>query len=180
MRLCCINFSGRKDGNCKAIADLIQVEYSEDTWTRFDFSNLSITPCGKCELECFKERNDCPYRNDEIYSIYDAITNSDMTYLIVPNYCDYPNANYFAFNERSQCYFQGRAELLEAYLKVPKKFLVVSNTNTENFEVAFAYQCETKPDILFLSAKKYGKRSIDGDILSSEETKNDVIEFIRK
>ena len=39
------------------------------------------------------------------------ITDSDLSYFIVPNYCDYPCANFFIFNERSQCFFQHHPEL---------------------------------------------------------------------
>ena len=99
------------------------------------------------------------------------MTESDQAVFIVPNYCDYPCANFFIFNERSQCHFQGHGELLERYLNVPKKFIVVSNTGRENFVQAFRYHVAENigPDILFLSAKTYGKNSTDGDLLDAPD-----------
>ena len=108
----------------------------------------------------------------------ETITQSEMVYFVLPNYCDYPCANYFIFNERSQCYFQGRPELLDEYLRVPKRSIVVSNTNEENFVRALGYQSEKEPEILFLSAKKYGKKSIDGDLLTNEKALGDIKEFV--
>ena len=108
----------------------------------------------------------------------EAIMHSEMTYFILPNYCDYPCANYFAFNERSQCFFQGKPELLDAYLKVPKRSIVVSNTNSEHFAEALSYQADREPEILFLSAKKYGKVSIKGDLLTDENVKQAITAFV--
>ena len=90
--------------------------------------------------------------------ILDAIVQSEMTYFILPNYSDYPCSNYFVFNERSQCYFQGKPKLLDDYLKVPKRSIVVSNTNTENFSKALAYQTEQTPDILFFQQSIMGRK----------------------
>ena len=110
----------------------------------------------------------------------DAVTHSDLTFFIIPNYCDYPCSNYFIFNERSQCYFQGHPELLERYENVPKCAVVVSNTNEENFIHALAYQSYENMKSLFLSAKKYGKVSINGDLLTDERVRNDVTDFVNK
>ena len=145
----------------------------------FSFTDFSIHLCGSCNYVCFKQGNLCPYIDDMECKIYDAIIKSEMTYFIVPNYCDYPCANYFAFNERSQCFFQGKEELLNAYLKVPKRSIVVSNTNEENFIKALSYQTEKEPDILFMPAKRYGKSSIKGDILTNEKAVSDIMEFVR-
>lgn len=174
MKVCVISFSGRKNGNCGAIGKMLHESYRDSVF--YDFSEFAIAPCGGCRLECFKDREACPYRKDKVYTIYDSILHSDITYFIVPNYCDYPNALFFAFNERSQCYFQGHEELLEEYLQKEKKFIVISNTNRENFERAFLYHSET-PDILFLSAKRYKKISIDGDLTESPEAVADILKF---
>jgi hypothetical protein len=55
---------------------------------------------------------------------------------------------------RSQCFFQGRPELLEIYEKVPKRSIVVSNTNETNFVTALSYQSEDAPDVLFFTCKE--------------------------
>ena len=131
MRVCIVSFSSRRNGNCSQIGKLIEsvLDHAE----LIDFSNHSIHPCGECDYQCFTSSQNCPYMNDMECQIVDAVTHSDLTYFIIPNYCDYPCANYFIFNERSQCYFQGHPELLGHYEKVQKRAVVVSNTNEEDF-----------------------------------------------
>ena len=181
-KICVISFSGRSGGNCASIAREI-----ENFWLGkgevevFDFSTFEVAPCGRCSCECFKKRESCPYFSDSEFDICDTITNSGLTYFVVPNYCDYPCANFFAFNERSQCYFQGRGDLLERYLAVRKKFVVVSNTGRENFTAAFRYHVseDAEPEVLFLSAKGFQRSSIRGDLMDSPEARAVLAEFIR-
>ena len=146
----------------------------------YSFSDFNIQPCGGCNYDCFEKREACPHIGDKECEILDAIVHSEITYFILPNYCDYPCANYFSFNERSQCFFQGKTDLLNVYLRIPKRSIVVSNTKEENLIKALAYQTEQEPDILVLSARHYGKSSILGDLLTSKEAAADIIEFIQK
>ena len=178
MKTVIISFSARKNGNCAQIGKYIQKLVQDPVL--FEFSERSIHACGGCDYECFTDQTKCPYKDDMECEILDAIVQSEMTYFILPNYSDYPCSNYFVFNERSQCYFQGKPKLLDDYLKVPKRSIVVSNTNTENFSKALAYQTEQTPDILFLSAKHYGKKSIKGDLATSKEVLDDIAAFVSK
>lgn len=171
-----VSFSSRKDGNCQKISLYIK-NYVQNA-NIFSFSNFDISPCGKCSYECFQNRLDCPYIGDMEYSILEAICKSEMAYFILPNYCDYPNANFFMFNERSNCFFQGQAQLLEQYLNVPKRFIVVSNTGKENFRQAFEQHTNQTPEILFLRPKEYGKNSIDGDLLLSDDVERIIRAFL--
>lgn len=178
MKTCIISFSSRENGNCAQTGKLIQsvIEDAE----LFDFSKMILHPCGNCAYQCFSSRDQCPYIDDMAFRLLDAVTHSDLTYFIIPNYCDYPCANYFIFNERSQCYFQGRPELLEKYENVRKRAVVVSNTSEENFTRALSYQSYERVEILFLSAKKYGKNSIKGDLLTDKRVVSKLKEFIGK
>lgn len=178
MKVCIVSFSGRSGGNCSRIAEGIRQKKGDATV--YDFSALSITPCGRCRYECFQQREKCPHFDDPEFTICEAIAHSDLAYFIVPNYCDYPCANFFIFNERSQCYFQNREDLLNQYLAVRKKFIVVSNTEQNNFTTAFCQHIpETSaPDVLFLSAKQFGKISIHGDLMDSENAKEMIFRFI--
>lgn len=178
MKVCIVSFSGRPGGNCSRIAEIIRQKKAEAVV--YDFSSFAITPCGRCHYECFEQREKCPHFSDPEFAVCDAIVNSDFAYFIIPNYCDYPCANFFIFNERSQCYFQNRGDLLNQYLSVRKKFIVVSNTNQNNFTAAFCQHIpETfTPDILFLSAKQFGKISIRGDLTDSENVKELILNFI--
>lgn len=177
MSTCIISFSSRANGNCSQVGKLL-CSLIQDA-VLFDFSEFEVHPCGKCDYDCFTSRDKCPYIGDMEYHLLDAVTNSERTYFILPNYCDYPCTNFFIFNERSQCYFQGRSELLESYEKVPKRFVVISNTNEENFKQALAYHTKDEPIVLFLSAKRYGKTSIQGDLLTNEKVMTDIVDFIK-
>ena len=180
-KICIISFSARPGGNCGSIAREIQKFWQgRGEVELFDFSALEITPCGRCGYECFVDRESCPYFSDPEFAICEAIAASDITYFILPNYCYYPPANFFIFNERGQCYFQRHHELLEKYLSVRKKFIVVSNTGRENFTAAFRYHVPegTEPDTLFLRAREFGRVSIRGDLLSSPEAVEAVRGFI--
>ena len=178
MKTCIISFSSRKYGNCAQIAGLIRsVSPGSDS---FDFAEFEIHPCGNCRYECFSDRNACPYIGDMECAILESVIRSDLTYFIIPNYCDYPCSNYFMFNERSQCFFQNRPDLLDQYENIPKRFIVVSNTDEDNFRKALSYQSFSEPEILFLSAKKYEKNSIKGDLLSEPKVVSDIMDFIRK
>ena len=180
-KTCIISFSARPGGNCQSIAEELQKRSKSDEKVKaYDFSDIAITPCGRCGYECFRERESCPYFSDPEFSICDSIANSDCTYFIVPNYCDYPCANFFIFNERSQCYFQRHPEQLERYLSAKKKFIVVSNTGRDNFTAAFRYHVQegAEPDILFLSAREFGRVSIRGDLMSSPEAQKTLLRFL--
>ena len=175
-----ISFSRRKNGNCRNIAEIIKKhnEKTENT-SIVAFSELHAFPCGDCNYECFGDA-DCPHRGDGLYGLYELICSCDMVYCIVPNYCDYPCSGFFVFNERSQCYFQKHPEVYPSYLKTRKKFIVVSNTNTENFKKAISFQVDegTKPEILFLQAKSFGKVSLYGDLMTSAQARKQVIDFV--
>lgn len=180
MKRCLISFSGRKEGNCSAIARVLSGAVSGRGQVKYyDFSAFRLTPCGQCGYQCFQNRARCPFFGDPVFGIYDAIVHSEIAYFIVPNYCDYPCANFFIFNERGQCFFQGRPELLEQYEKTPKQFIVVSNTGRDNFTAAFRYHTgDRPPDTLFLSARSFGKVSISGDLMDSPEARAEVLRFI--
>lgn len=176
MRVLIISFSGRMDGNCDKISRIIQKSY-QDQCTEFRFSQQQIHPCGGCRYECFEKEKTCPYIEDPEYWLLDAVCKHDLTFFVIPNYCNYPCANYFIFNERSQCFFQHRPDLLEKFLKAHKKFIVISNTNQENFRKILQQNVDCEPDILFLSAKKFGRISIRGDLPESEAAASEIRKF---
>ena len=176
MGICVLSFSSREDGNCARIGEMIASLLPDAKLYRF--SDFSIRPCGHCRYECFEEGDRCPWIGDKEAELLDAITGSELTYFIMPNYCDYPCANFFIFNERSLCYFQKNEARLEAYERVRKKAVVVSNSGREHFEAALRYHVSGEPEILFLSPKEYGKNSIRGDLLTSEGAVRALTRFV--
>lgn len=171
-----ISFSSRENGNCSKILDFLR-NNMEDV-AAFSFADFFIHPCGKCDYQCFTDRFTCPYICDMEFKLLETVSQSEKAYFIVPNYCDHPNANYFIFNERSNCFFQGQEALLEQYLKVPKKFIVVSNVENDHFREAFIQQTNEEPELLIIGAKEFGKQSIDGNILPSEAAENKIKAFL--
>lgn len=179
MRITILSFSNRDNGNCQNISKLAAEAYVGNEVNVFCFTEFALSPCGKCDNQCFLNRTNCPYINDKIYAIYDSITNSDLAVFVVPNYCGYPCSNFFVFNERSPCYFSGHQDLLDKYENVQKKFIAVSNSEADNLATAFGYQTYATPDILVLAAKAYGKESLAGDLMESEAAKKAVLDFLR-
>lgn len=138
--------------------------------------NSVISPCNNCNYECLRAGVECPHRQ-QITDTMDRIMQADLVYYIVPNYCGFPNANYFAFNERTVGYFNLNRDVMKQYMNVKKKFIVISNTESETFYSAMQQQTEC-PNIFYLKTGKYSKRSIDGDILDSAEDQTDLEAFL--
>ena len=178
MKRLIINFSGRKNGNCENISKVIRDYFNLDELEIINFNNLNIQPCTNCNYDCFINKENCPYYSDEINTIYNKIIDSDFVYFVIPNYCGYPCANFFIFNERSVCVFNKDKELLDKYLQIPKKFIVISSSNQDSFKDVLQYQTIMAPDILFLSAKEYNQKSIEGNLMNDENAKDKLIQFL--
>ena len=68
---------------------------------------------------------------------------------------------------------------MQKYMSVPKLFVIISNTEGDNFSNAMAQQVNGEPEILYTKAGKYHKHSIVGDMMGSEDTKADLEVFLR-
>ena len=108
----------------------------------------------------------------------DSVCDSDVAYIIVPNFCGYPCTNYFAYNERMVGYFNMDRERNGKYLGVKKLFVVVSNTEGDNFRNALQQQTKEEPKIMYMKTGKYKKRSTAGDIMDSEDAAADLRAFL--
>ena len=170
-------FSGRSNGNCAAISAMIERFYMRTNVLSFVINHDSFPSCGGCDYECLKQGMNCPNLTEEQRQIMDTITECDLAYFIVPNYCGYPCANYFAFNERSVGYFNLDRALMEKYMDVKKRFIIVSNSE-ENFTQAVRQQTNQEPDILYLKTRKYQKQSIAGDLMTSDAARADLQAFL--
>ena len=65
-------------------------------------------------------------------------------------------------------------------MQVPKRFIVVSNTEGSNFINTLSQQVVGEPEILYMKTGKYHKRSIAGDMLEATEAKADLQAFLTK
>ena len=75
--------------------------------------------------------------------------------------------------------FQNHPEQLDQYLKIKKKFIVVSNSKAESFYKAFGQHTDQEPQILFLSARKHGCISAADDLMNVDTAKAELEAFIQ-
>ena len=173
-----IHFSGREHGNCGAAAHIIKDVHQKDHVKQIHMKDVSISPCGSCDYECLNSTSPCPV-DDDVNGIYASIVTSDLVYFIVPNYCDYPSAYFFMFNERGCGYYNQDETKVKQYAEVPKKFIVISNSNQAHFNDIFSYHTDKeKPDSLFMRSNEYGKRSLDGDLFEDKRARETLMTFI--
>lgn len=172
-----LNFSSRREGNCYHLARLAGKMLPGETEI-VDFCDLDVRPCGKCGYECFRG-GACPLAEDGIPSVYEKIAAAGQVIFIAPNYCGYPCGNFFAFNERGCSYFGGRRDRLEQFLSVPKRFIVVSNSESHHFSEAFGYLArEKEPRMLYLGTRKYGLTSFQGNLAEAPGVEDAVKQFL--
>ena len=141
-----LNFSGRNSGNCSAISQYISDHYKNTNVCLYHIDQQFGT-CGGCNYECLTPGVVCPNVTAFQKEVMDSVCASDITYYIVPNYCGLPSGNYFAFNERSVGYFNMDRELTKKYQTVTKRFIFISNKESDYFTQAMRQQTnqEVKP-----------------------------------
>ena len=172
-----LNFSSRNTGNCGNISRHIVRKYANYNANVF-MIDQQIGPCGNCDYECLKPGEKCPNVTIYLKQALDSVLQSDICYLILPNFCGGPCANYYAFNERSVGYFGMDRSIMQQYMAVKKRFIIVSNTEGPAFDLAIQQQTSGDADVLFLKTGKYGKRSIAGDLLESAQALADLDQFL--
>lgn len=175
-----IRFSSREKGNCAAISDEIRQLYCDDSVVQFTVDANVVQPCSNCNYECLTPNLSCPNISKEQAAVMKAVCGADLVYYIIPNYCGYPCSNFLVFNEKSVGFFNGDRTLMKQYMNTPKRFIVVSNTEGDQFINALQMQSKEKPEVLYMKTGKYGKKSIAGDIMESEAALNDLKAFIMK
>ena len=169
-----LNFSPRTNGNCEQITQYIKDFHSESIVKIYHIES-NVTPCSACDYECLKPGSVCPGITDYLRELMQDICASERAYYIVPNFCGYPNATFFAFNERRVALMK---ETRAVYPGIEKKFIIVSNTESECFAQAMRQQVAGDPDMLYLKSGKYKKQSTAGDILTSQEAQADLKAFL--
>ena len=172
-----LNFSSRNHGTCAHIAEFITTYHSQDQVKNFVIDD-SFKTCGSCDYECLQPGVRCPNLSDYQTQIMESVMQSDVAYLIAPNFCGFPSASFMAYNERSVGFFNMNRSVMDQYLSVKKRFIMVSNHETAAFEQAMRLQTKDDPDVLYLRSAKYGKRSTAGDILDSDAAKADLQTFL--
>lgn len=171
-----LSFSSRPTGNCAKVSQYLKKYHKETNVCLFPLGTFN--PCGNCDYECLKPEQKCPMLSADYTQLMDIVCGSDLVYFVVPNYCGFPCASFFAFNERSVGYFDRDRKLLNRYMDVKKRFIIISNSESIPFKAAMQQQTNEPPDILYLKTSKYKKQSIAGDLLDSSEAQDDLKQFL--
>lgn len=174
-----VSFSPRNNGNCGRISEFLYEYYKRTNVRSFAITAENFSACSGCDYECLTPGKICPSITEYQTEVMNSIKESDHVYMIVPNFCGHPCANYYAFNERCVGYYNGDRALMAQYLSVPKRFIIVSNTEGAAFDPAMRQQVNGDPDVLYLKSGKYQKKSIAGDILDSEAAVADLEAFLQ-
>ena len=172
-----LNFSPRSSGNCQSISEFIAEHFTHANVRIFP---VGMEPCSGCDYECLRKGAECPKCDDNQKQLMDAVAGAAEVYYVIPNFCGYPCANYFAFNERSVGYFNGDRKKMQEYMAVKKRFVIVSNTEGDNFVKAMSQQIQGEPEILYMKTSRYKKVSTAGDMLESEDARADLKQFLNK
>jgi len=176
MNVAVVNFSGRMNGNCHDISREIKNALGNCGVTIIDMGHMDIRPCGRCNYECLDAQNACPVK-DDIGGIYETLCAASLIFYVVPNYINYPCANFFVFNERKQGVFGRNAELLQKYLEIPKGFVVVSNTEKDNFRQIFKGHAASPPDILFMATRDFDS-NVRGGMMKNANARKKLRGFL--
>ena len=172
-----LNFSGRNNGNCKAVADCIISAFSKANVCSFIIPSI-FEPCNGCDYQCLKPGEVCPKLANDQRDMMERMLESDLIYYIIPNYCGVPCANYYAFNERNVGYFNGDRSIMGKFMNISKRFIMVSNTETTAFESVIKQQSTAEAKTLYLKTSKYKKNSIAGDLMTSKDAMDDLAAFL--
>lgn len=168
-----ISFSARKDGNCDSIINYIKC--NEDTVV--SMRNLNYHACSNCKYECFI--NECKYRNDAIYPLFDSFKNYNKVYLVIPMYSGNASSLYYIFNERSQDFFNANESLFEEVKKKIRIILIYgSDEESQYYKNQFKGWVKEQNQILPIERHKYNQKMNDS-ILEIKEIKQAIDNFKR-
>lgn len=169
-----LSFSGRRGGNCDAVADFLAAPGDKVLHIR----DLDIHPCARCDYECFQ--GPCKYRADDTYGLYAQMPCFDKVILIVPMYCGNPCSLYFAFNERCQDYFMHN----DTYEEIIKKLYIIgiygSGESTPDFIPCFEkwFNCSShQGHVLGIQRHQYGQK-LEDSLLDIPEVRNKIQTFL--
>ncbi len=172
-----ISFSGRENGNC----DLISRYIASETDRVVYFRELDVHDCSGCKYECFDSR--CKYREDDIYRLYESMSDYGKVFFVVPMYCGNPPSMYFKFNERSQDFFMQHGDCWEAI--VSRLYIIGlygSRETDPDFIPGLAkwFAPSLRPDhVLGIERHRYGQK-IGDSILDVDEVRSMIDCFAKK
>lgn len=185
-----IAFSARKRGN-----SLKCVEYVLAKLKKYRFQveivniyDLQVKPCSNCNYECFSKElrgkeEKCPM-NDDVAKTYSKMKNADVIVLAIPTYGGKPASLYCAFTERAQGIFGTYEEFKNSILNKIVALIVIGNIpaggDLAYHTVISDYKdCRHPSPAILLQSAEYGKGSIYGNLLESENVKGRLDNLVK-
>lgn len=133
MRICIINGSHRKNGNCSIFSQkaktILEKKYDVNV---YNLNELNILPCNGC-LIC-EEGNNCPINDDYSKTICPAIKSCDLIIFATPTYFNMPSSLLVNLLDRTN-------NLCDYFSENKKKALVFLVGQTDETSILDAHKC---------------------------------------
>ncbi len=182
MKICILNYSFRKNGNCAGISNYVATsllqQFPDVSLISMDFPAVGDHRCGNCAYDCFEGH--CPYKADELQRIYEELLLSDMLISVVPVYSAFPCSNFFVLSERVQGAYDDSG--FEKFDKLKNKYIFVGNNGDSAIKeiIRTSYHSFQDRDILFIRSHDVGERSIRGNLMDYEYYQEKIREFVSR
>lgn len=178
MRLFSLAFSARQSGNCSKMLQycLSQPPLKSMEQDPCNTFSLTISPCQRCNYECFLENGICPLNSsDDVALLYHKWSQSDLALFAIPVYGGNLAAQYLAFYERGQAFFKDGQSYHDLLRKT--HFLIIGNLiaggDMALHQALYPFaNLGFWPETLILSSYEYGRKSISGDLIESAEVRS--------
>lgn len=181
MKVVGLNFSSRVNGNCYSCVDYCLKRFKSKGYDVevINFFDYEVNPCGLCAYQCFYTGK-C-IKNDDAKELFGKLTDADIIIYAVPTFGGHLASSFFILSERENGIFRSGQDYDADYLK-KINFIVIGNLS-DGADMAFHeafYGFTNKdfyPESILLSAKEYGKRSINGDLIEDESVRNKLEKY---
>lgn len=180
-----VSFSGRDNGNCRAIADFIATRNRQGRVNYICAKDLNIHPCSDCDYQCMAGA--CVYSDDEETFLQKARRAKKIIWL-VPMYCGYPSSLYFKINERSQRFWMNHDD--DYYMSFLNKLYVIAIGNVTKdtpFQAIFEQPYKgtvlepvAEQHVLVIEAMKHGLNSLHHTLIHEEGVQAMVEDFLER
>jgi len=181
MKVVGLNFSSRINGNCYSCVDYCLKSFKGKGYDAevINFFDYEVNPCGSCAYQCFYTGK-C-IKTDDAKELFRKLTAADIIIYAAPTFGGHLASSFFILSERENGIFRSGQDYDADYLK-KINFIVIGNLS-DGADMAFHeafYGFTNKdfyPESILLSAKEYGKHSINGDLIEDESVRNKLEKY---
>jgi multimeric flavodoxin WrbA len=173
MKVVGLNFSSRINGNCYNCVDycLKRIKSRGYEVEIINFFNYEVNPCGLCDYQCFQTEK-C-IKTDDAKELFEKLTNADIIIYAIPTFGGHLASSFFILSERENGIFRSRLDYYDVdYLRKINLIVIGNLSSGADMALHEAFYGFTNkdfyPESILLSAKEYGRRSINGDLIEDE------------